>query len=101
MKMARPYQKANIPGPEMGTSVSDPKVMANLLKSQKRKVLGIGAESLRWEIDGKKVTDYFIEIANKLDCDVVATGHVNIYLKGNTWNIKGKSDWPCLGVILV
>ncbi|KKK96026.1 hypothetical protein LCGC14_0939310, partial [marine sediment metagenome] len=30
--MARPYQKANIPGPEMGTSVSDPMVMANLLK---------------------------------------------------------------------
>ena len=82
MKMARPYQKANIPGPEMGTSVSDPKVMANFLKSPKRKVLVIGAESLRWEIDGKKVTDYFIDIANKLDCDVVATGHVNIYLKG-------------------
>jgi len=79
--MARPYQKANIPGPEMGTSVSDPMVMANLLKSPKKKVFVIGAESLNWELEGKKVADYFIEIANKIDCHVVATGHSNIYLK--------------------
>ena len=44
--MARPYQKANIPGPEMGTSVSDPMVMANFLKSPKKNVFIIGAESL-------------------------------------------------------
>jgi len=80
--MARPYQKANIPGPEMGTSVSNPKVMANLLKSPKRKVFVLGAEFLNLELDGKRVTDYFIEIAKKLDCDVVATGHAYKYLKG-------------------
>ena len=81
--MARPYQKANIPGPEMGTSVSEPIVMANLLKSpDKRKVFVIGAESLTWELEGKKVADYFIGIANKIDCDVVATGHAYSYLKG-------------------
>jgi CO dehydrogenase/acetyl-CoA synthase complex epsilon subunit len=79
--MARPYQKANIPGPEMGTSVSDPKVMANFLKSPNKKVLVIGAESLNWELDGKKVADYFIEIANKIDCHVVSTGHSYTYLK--------------------
>ena len=79
--MARPYQKANIPGPEMGTSVYEPNVMANLLKSPgKKKVLVIGAESLTWELDGKKVADYLCEIANKLDCDVVATGHTYGYL---------------------
>lgn len=79
--MARPYQKANIPGPEMGTSVSDPMVMANFLKSPKKKVFVIGAESLNWELGGKKVADYFIEIANKIDCHVVATGHSYVYLK--------------------
>ena len=79
--MARPYQKANIPGPEMGTSVSDPKVMANLLKSPKKKVFVIGSDSLIWELDGKKVADYYIEIAKKLDCHVVTTGHANIYVK--------------------
>jgi anaerobic carbon-monoxide dehydrogenase, CODH/ACS complex subunit epsilon len=80
--MARPYQKANIPGPEMGTSVNDPKVMANLLKSPKRKVMVIGAESINWELEGKKVADYYIEIANKLSCHVISTGHVYKYLKG-------------------
>ncbi len=79
--MARPYQKANIPGPEMGTSVSDPTVMANFLKSSNKKVLVIGAESLNWELDGKKVADFFIEIANKIDCHVVSTGHSYTYLK--------------------
>ena len=79
--MARPYQKANIPGPEMGTSVYDPKVMANLISDSKRKVMIIGAESINWELDGKKVADYYIEIAKKLDCQVISTGHVFKYLK--------------------
>jgi acetyl-CoA decarbonylase/synthase complex subunit epsilon len=90
--MARPYQKAkkfvtstgliNIPGPEMGATVSDPKVMANILKAPKKKVFVIGSEALTWELDGKKVIDYFIEIANKLDCPVIATGHAFKYLDG-------------------
>ncbi|MEE9376555.1 MAG: CO dehydrogenase/acetyl-CoA synthase complex subunit epsilon [Candidatus Lokiarchaeia archaeon] len=79
--MARPYQKANIPGPEMGTSVSDPMVMANILKTPKKSVFVIGAESLNWELDGKKVADSLIEIANKIDCHVVSTGHAYKYLK--------------------
>ncbi len=81
--MARPYQKANIPGPEMGTTVFDPKVMANILKSPKRKVFVIGSESLeeRFKLGEKYAFDYFIEIAKKLDCHVVATGHVYKYLK--------------------
>ena len=79
--MARPYQKANIPGPEMGTSVFDPLVMANILKSPKKKVIVIGAESLNWELDGKKVADFYVEIANKLGCHVVSTGNTYGYLK--------------------
>jgi len=86
--MARPYQKANIPGPEMGTSVSDPTVMANLLKSPKKKVIIIGAESLNWELDEKKVADYLIDIANKIDCHVVSTGHAYNYLKDKIKNRK-------------
>jgi len=80
--MARPYQKANIPGPEMGTTVFDPVVMANLLKSPKKKVFVIGSESLseNFTIDGKKVADYFIEIAKKLNCQVISTGHTYKYL---------------------
>ena len=53
--MARPYQKANIPGPEMGTTVTDPNIMANIIKTPKKKVLVIGSESLNWELDGRKV----------------------------------------------
>lgn len=79
--MARPYQKANIPGPEMGTTVLEPQVMANILKTPKNKVFVIGAESLTWELDGKKVVDYYVEIAKKLDCHVVGTGHTYKYLK--------------------
>lgn len=84
--MARPYQKANIPGPEMGTTVSDPVVMANILKANKRKVMIIGPESLEWELDGKKYVDYLIEIANKLDCDVITTGHAFGYVNDKISN---------------
>jgi len=79
--MARPYQKANIPGPEMGVTVSDPVVMTNLLKIPMKKIFIIGAESLNWELDGKKIADYLIEIANKIECHVVSTGHAYKYLK--------------------
>ncbi len=79
--MARPYQKANIPGPEMGTSVNDPEVMANIIKTPKKKVFVIGSEFLDYELGGKKVVDFFVEIANKLDCHVVSTGHAYKYLK--------------------
>jgi len=66
----------------MGTTVLDPKVMANILKTPgKKKLMVIGAEALGWELDGKKVADYLIEIANKLECHVVGTGHTYGYLK--------------------
>jgi acetyl-CoA decarbonylase/synthase complex subunit epsilon len=86
--MARPYQKANIPGPEMGTSVYEPDVMANILKAPKKKVFIIGSESLSWELDGKKVVDYFIEIAKKLNCHVISTGHTYKYIKDKIPNDK-------------
>ena len=81
--MARPYQKANIPGPEMGTSVYEPQVMANILKSPKRKVFVFGSESLErnFMLGDKPVADYYVEIAKKLDCHVIATGHTYKYLK--------------------
>ena len=107
--MARPYQKANIPGPEMGVSVSDPTVMANFLKNPQKKVFVIGAESLDWELSGKKVADYLVEIANKLNCHVVSTGHSYAYLKDkitteklydmsliNITNRLCDKDWPGL-----
>ncbi len=109
VNMTRPYQKANIPGPEMGTTVFDPKVMANFLKDDKKKLFVIGSESLTWELDGKKVADYFIEIAKKLDCHVLTTGHTYKYVKGKIpedklWdmsliNITGRlvdKDWKGL-----
>jgi acetyl-CoA decarbonylase/synthase complex subunit epsilon len=86
--MARPYQKANIPGPEMGTSVYEPDVMVNIIKAPKKKVFIIGSESLSWELDGKKVVDYFVEIAKKLSCHVISTGHTYKYLKDKIPNDK-------------
>jgi acetyl-CoA decarbonylase/synthase complex subunit epsilon len=73
--MVRPYQKPNV-NPDMGVSVYEPETMANILKVQgKRKLFIIGAESLTWELNGKKVIDYYIDIVKKLNIPVVATGH--------------------------
>lgn len=78
--MVKPYQKPNI-NPDMGVTVFDPETMANILKVQgKRKLFIIGAESLTWELDGKKLADYFIEIVKKIDVPVVATGHSYKYV---------------------
>ncbi len=78
--MVRPYQKPNI-NPDMGVTVFEPETLANILKVQrKRKLFIIGPESLTWELDGKKVVDFFIEIVNKLDISVIATGHIYKYI---------------------
>lgn len=90
--MARPYQKANVPGPEVGTTVYDAVTMANILKSPKKKVFVIGSESLdkNMTVDGMLIADLFVEIANKLNCSVVATGHVHKYLKDKIDNSRLK-----------
>ena len=82
--MAKPYQKANTPGPEVGTTVYDSKVMANILKAPKKKIMIIGSEAMKkgMTLNGKPVADLFIEIAKKLDCDVIATGTAYKYLNG-------------------
>jgi len=96
--MARPYQKANIPGPEMGTSVTDPQVMANILKDPKKKVFVIGPEALTWEVGEKKIVDLYVEIANKIDCDVVSTGHAYGYLKDKI-DAKKLRDMSLINII--
>jgi acetyl-CoA decarbonylase/synthase complex subunit epsilon len=62
--------------------------MANILKDDKKKIFVIGSESLTWELGGKKVVDYFIEVAKKLNCHIVSTGHSYKYLKDKIPNDK-------------
>lgn len=66
--MEKPFDTANIPGPEMG-KISNPNVMGKLISRAKRPLLIVGAEILE---DG--LIDKAIEMSKK-GIPIAATGH--------------------------
>ncbi|RLI27068.1 MAG: CO dehydrogenase/acetyl-CoA synthase complex subunit epsilon [Candidatus Hecatellales archaeon] len=75
-----PYETGNIPGPQMALSPDKaPTIYAALTKRAKNPLLIVGKYVLEFELDGKLLIDYAIEIARKRDMPIVATAHT---LKG-------------------
>lgn len=75
-----PYETGNIPGPQMALSPDKaPTVFAALVKRAKNPLLIVGKYVLEFELEGKKLIDYAIEISKKKDIPIIATAHT---LKG-------------------
>jgi acetyl-CoA decarbonylase/synthase complex subunit epsilon len=75
-----PYETGNIPGPQMALSPDKaPTVFAALVKRAKNPLLIVGKYVLEFELEGKKLIDYAIEISKKRNIPIVATAHT---LKG-------------------
>ena len=71
--MSKPYQKANIPGPEIGVAVFDPHTMANMIKKASKPLLVIGAESINRTIGKRSYAEFLTELAAKANCEVITT----------------------------
>ncbi|MEM3626634.1 MAG: CO dehydrogenase/acetyl-CoA synthase complex subunit epsilon [Candidatus Bathyarchaeia archaeon] len=76
MAIAEPWQTAEIPGPKKASVVTKPEVVAAMIKRAKRPLLIVGHKAAETELEGKKLIDYMIELAEKADIQVVATAHM-------------------------
>ena len=85
--MAYPYQKANMPGPEVGVPVTDPVSLANILKKSKNILILIGALSADEQFNDKTYADVLLEIGKKLNASINATAGAYKY-----FSEKGKAD---------
>lgn len=75
-----PWQLGNIPGPQMALSSDNaPTIFATMVKKAKNPLLIVGMYVLEFELEGRKLIDYAIDIAKKRDIPIVATAHT---LKG-------------------
>ncbi|MBN2155172.1 MAG: CO dehydrogenase/acetyl-CoA synthase complex subunit epsilon [Candidatus Lokiarchaeota archaeon] len=112
--MSKPYQKANIPGPETGVSVFEPVTLATIINKSKNILLVIGAESIEESVGKKSYAEYLVDLGIKSKASIIATTSaykflsektkldgitimslINITdrLRDNTWiNLAGKGD---------
>ncbi|MBD3351211.1 MAG: CO dehydrogenase/acetyl-CoA synthase complex subunit epsilon [Candidatus Lokiarchaeota archaeon] len=71
--MSSPYQKALIPGPDVGVAVSDPLTMTNIIKKSSNVLVVIGANAVKETIGDITYADKLLEIAKKANATIIAT----------------------------
>ena len=73
--MSSPYQKALVPGPNVGVPVTDPEAIASIIKRSKNILLMIGADSINKKVkDGKIYTEWLYDFGKKINAKIVANG---------------------------
>lgn len=97
VKMTNAYQKANIPGPEVGVSVADPLSIANIIKRSSHILLIIGAQSVFKMVGDRTYSDVLFEIGSKIKAEIIATAGAYRYFseKGQA---EGLSNMPLINI---
>jgi len=75
MTAATAWQTAEIAGPKRALVIPKPEVVVAMVKRAKRPILIVGHKTVDVEINGKKLIDFIIKIANSMNITVVATAH--------------------------
>jgi len=76
MKATIPYHHVNIlTGFKTARLIENPAEIARLIKKAQRPLFVIGRRILEWELDGKLVAEYAVEIAKEGNLPVCATAH--------------------------
>jgi acetyl-CoA decarbonylase/synthase complex subunit epsilon len=82
--LSKPYQKANIPGPEVGVPVFDPLALASIIKNANNILVVIGAESIKSIIGKKTYTEFLLELARKVKATIITTTTAYKFLSEKT-----------------
>jgi len=70
-----PWQKAEIAGPKKALSLTKPEVVIAMLKRSKRPVIIAGHKAMEMDLEGKKLIDFVIDMAEVARIPIVATAH--------------------------
>ena len=76
MKVAEPWQKAEIPGPKKALIITKPEIVVAMIKRAKRPILVVGHEAAEIDLNNEKLIDHLIRIARAAGIQVVATAHI-------------------------
>ncbi|MGD1004039.1 MAG: CO dehydrogenase/acetyl-CoA synthase complex subunit epsilon [Methanoregulaceae archaeon] len=77
MATTESWQIAEIAGPKKATLIVKPEVADAMIKRAKHPVLIVGHLAAEIDLDDKKMIDYLLELAQKGNLPVIATGHTN------------------------
>lgn len=91
-----PWQVGNIPGP-LQANLLFPEAAAEMIKSAKRPLFIVGSLALEYDLNGKKLIDYAIDIAEASKMPVVAVAHtVSGFLERN---FKPDAFMPVINIL--
>lgn len=77
MPFTEPWQTAEVAGPKKASVITKPDVADAMIKRARHPVLIIGHLSIEIDLDGKKMLDYLLELAEKGNIPVIATAHTS------------------------
>jgi acetyl-CoA decarbonylase/synthase complex subunit epsilon len=77
MVMSESWQTAEIPGPKKASLIIKPDIADAIIWRAKRPVIIVGHGIIEYEVDGKKLIDYIIDLAKKGGIPLVVTASTN------------------------
>jgi len=77
MPMNESWQTAEIPGPKKASLIIKPDIADAMIRRAKRPIIIVGHGVLEYEVEGRKLIDYIIELAKKAKIPVVVTASTN------------------------
>ena len=77
MPMNDSWQTAEIPGPKKASLIIKPDIADAMIRRARRPVIIVGHGILEYEVEGRKLIDYIIELAQKGKIPVVVTASTN------------------------
>jgi anaerobic carbon-monoxide dehydrogenase, CODH/ACS complex subunit epsilon len=77
MPLTDSWQTAEIPGPKKASLIVKPDIADALIQRAKRPVMIVGHGILEYEVEGKRLIDCLIKLAQKADIPVVVTASTN------------------------
>ncbi|MDW8044239.1 MAG: CO dehydrogenase/acetyl-CoA synthase complex subunit epsilon [Nitrososphaerota archaeon] len=93
---AEPWQVAEIPGPLKAVLIAKGAVVAALIKRAKRPIMVVGHEVTKITMNGGKVIDYIVKIANSRQIPIVATAHIVKEFKER--GVENLSSMPAIDI---
>ncbi|HVN73861.1 MAG TPA: CO dehydrogenase/acetyl-CoA synthase complex subunit epsilon [Methanoregula sp.] len=77
MPLNESWQTAEIPGPKKASLIIKPDIADAMIRRAKRPIIIAGRGIIEYEVEGKKLIDYIIELARKAKIPVVVSASTN------------------------
>lgn len=70
--LKKPWQTAEVAGPQKAVVIINPKTAADIIKKANRPVLVVGSKAVEIDLEGKNLIDYIVEFACETNIPIIA-----------------------------